>query len=257
MAQEVMMVPTKDYDNLVNFYKGRITESTLLNKAGRLAAERHLTLSDPNVSNSVALAVTKPKAKEIGRLTKRIRSGGTVSHGGPTTATDEDGDDLLLTPLENKLDKILRATKKITQPQQPQLPSVKGGKKRPYEKLEPLPKRQKTVTFKKSPSSTKPVKKSKGGWKKAVGRGALKGLGKKLGVTVTEPSDTDSGADDGAAGPSKKKATPRALKALRPAPGWEDFTEGKKLRRELLPEYDEEEEAPQEEPWTPGDIHTI
>ena len=93
--------------------------------------------------------------------------------------------------------------------------------------------------------------------KKAVGLGALKGLGKKMGVTVPEPSDRDSRADDGAAGPSKKKATPRAVKALRPAPGWEDFVEGKRLRRELLPEYDEEEEAPQEEPWTPGDIHTI
>ena len=93
--------------------------------------------------------------------------------------------------------------------------------------------------------------------KKAVGRGALKGLGKKLGVTVTELSDTDSGADDGVAGPSKKKTTLRALKALHPALGWEDFTEGKKLRRELLPEYDKEEEAPQEQLWMPGNIHTI
>ena len=81
MAQEVMMVLTKDYDNLVTFYKGRITESTLLNKAGCLAAEQHLTLSDPKVSDSVALAVTKPKAREIGGLTKRIRSGGIVSSG--------------------------------------------------------------------------------------------------------------------------------------------------------------------------------
>ena len=267
MAQEVMMVPTKDYDNLVNFYKGRITESTLLNKAGRLAAERHLTLTNRNVSDSVALAITKPKAREIGRLTKRIRTGGAVSSGGPTptAVTDEDdGDDMSLTPLEHKLDKILRATKKITQPQ-PQLPSVKDRRKRPYEKLEPAPKRKKMVTFKTSPSFAKPVKKetSKEGWKKAVGRGALKGLVKKMGVTVSESSDTDSGGGDGAAGPRKKKPTPRALKALRAAPGWEDFTEGNKLRRQLLPECDEEEKADtqdegeEEELWTPGGIDTI
>ena len=31
--------------------------------------------------------------------------------------------------------------------------------------------------------------------------------------------------------PPKKKTTPIAVKALRPAPGWEDFTEGYKAKR--------------------------
>ena len=67
MAKEMMMVPTSDYNNLVNYYKSRITESTLLNKAGRLAAERHRILADPTIPNATALAMTKPKAKELRR----------------------------------------------------------------------------------------------------------------------------------------------------------------------------------------------
>ena len=40
MTEEVMMVPTKQFDQLVQYYKGEITDNALLNKAGRLAAER-------------------------------------------------------------------------------------------------------------------------------------------------------------------------------------------------------------------------
>ena len=43
------------------------------------------------------------------QLTKRIRSGGAASS---SPHPDTEGDDLLLTPLENKLDKILRAPQK-------------------------------------------------------------------------------------------------------------------------------------------------
>ena len=53
-----MMVPTSDYNNLVNYYKNRLTESTLLNKAGRLAAERHMILADPNRNNEISVKLT-------------------------------------------------------------------------------------------------------------------------------------------------------------------------------------------------------
>ena len=71
-----MMVPATDYNNLVNYYKGRLTESALLNKAGPLAAERQLTLENKQVPTSVALAVSRPKAREVQHLTKRLRTGG-------------------------------------------------------------------------------------------------------------------------------------------------------------------------------------
>ena len=220
-AKEMLMVPTADYHNLVNYYKGKITESTLLNKAGRLAAERDLILKNPRIPSSVAMAMTRPKAQEVRRLTKRIRTGGTASASPPP-----DGDeDLLLTPLENKLDKILRATTEKTLKQQtPWVPPTKKRK---------LPKTPKKQPIKPEQTSTK------SGWISSMKRGALKGLGQSLGVNVSGISDSE---DAGATRQKEKKPTPKAVKRLRAAPGWEDWTEGKQLRRALLSDYEESDE---------------
>ena len=232
MAKEMMMVPTSDYNNLVNYYKGRLTESSLLNKAGRLAAERHTILTDPKVSSSLALAMTKPKAKELGRLTKRLRTGGTTRG---TTVTggkeDEDEDAMLVSPLDHKLDKILRATEKTRKQQQPS-PVVPPTRRR---QLPKTPKKQPVKTEEASTSK-------KSGWISSMKRGALKGVGTSLGVNVNQTSDTDSEDEGATRQKKKKKPTPKAVKRLRAAPGWEDFTEGKQLRRALLSDYEEEEE---------------
>ena len=227
-----MMVPTSDYNNLVNYYKGRLTESTLLNKAGRLAAERHTILTDPKVPSSLALAMTKPKAKELRHLTKRIRTGGTARGTTVTGGKDDDEDDddaMLVSPLEHKLDKILRATKK-TLKQQPPTPAVP-----------PTRRRQLPKTPKKQPVKTEEAS-TKSGWISSMKRGALKGVGNSLGVNVSRTSDTDSDDEGATRQKKKKKPTPKAVKRLRAAPGWEDFTEGKQLRRALLSDYEEEEE---------------
>ena len=114
-----MMVPTSDYNNLVNYYKGRLTESALLNKAGRLAAERHVTLNNPHLNKSVAVAMSKQGEREIHKLTKRLRTGGTTRGTSVTGGKeDEDDDAMLVSPLEHKLDKILRATEKTRKQQQ-------------------------------------------------------------------------------------------------------------------------------------------
>ena len=231
MAKEMMMVPTSDYNNLVNYYKSRITESTLLNKAGRLAAERHKILTDPTIPDATALAMTKPKAKELSRLTKRIRTGGRTQGTTVTGGKDDDDDDaMLVSPLEHKLDKILRATEK-TLKQQPPTPLVPPTRRRE------LPKTPKKQPVKPELESTS----TKSGWISSMKRGALKGLGNSMGVNVSRTSDTDS-EDEGATRQKKKKPTPKAVKRLRAAPGWEDFTEGKQLRRALLSDYEEEEE---------------
>ena len=124
MAKEMLMVPTSDYNNLVNYYKGRLTESALLNKAGRLAAERHVALNSPRLNKSVAMAMLKQGEREIHKLTKRLRTGGvSVSSRGVVNGNDDvddvgddvgdgDDDDLLKSPLESKLDKIIRNTRK-------------------------------------------------------------------------------------------------------------------------------------------------
>ena len=231
MAKEMMMVPTSDYNNLVNYYKGRLTESTLLNKAGRLAAERHTILTDPTIPAATALAMTKPKAKELSRLTKRIRTGGTT-HGTTGGKEDEDDDAMLVSPLEHKLDKILRATEKTLKKQQPPTPRVPPTRRRQ------LPKTPTKQPVKPKETSTS----TKSGWISSMKRGAIKGVGKSLGVNVSRTSDTDSDDEGATRQKKKKKPTPQAVKRLRAAPGWEDFTEGKQLRRALLSDYEEEDE---------------
>ena len=72
MTEEVMMVSTKEFDRLVQYYKGEITDNALLNKAGRLAAESPVILSDKTIPDLIAIKKIKPLARQRGCLTKRI-----------------------------------------------------------------------------------------------------------------------------------------------------------------------------------------
>ena len=49
------MVLTKEFDHLVQYYKGEITDNALLNKAGRLAAESHVILRYKSIPDSIAI----------------------------------------------------------------------------------------------------------------------------------------------------------------------------------------------------------
>ena len=53
----------------------KITESALLNKAGRLAAEQQLILEDKSIPDSLAVRMVKPIALEQSQLVKRVRTG--------------------------------------------------------------------------------------------------------------------------------------------------------------------------------------
>lgn len=113
MTEEVMMVPTKDFEHLVQYYKGEITDNALLNKTARLAAEMHVLLKDKSVPDSVAIARVKPLAKERARLTKRLRQfGTTVSSGGANE--DENDEEGILTSgtLDSMLKRIIKNTSK-------------------------------------------------------------------------------------------------------------------------------------------------
>ena len=181
---------------LVNYYKGRLTESALC----WIRPDDWL----PNVTWPwTILTSTNPwpwpcrnrEPERIHKLTKRIRTGGTT-HGTTVTGGKEDDDDddaMLVSPLEHKLDKILRATEKTLKPQ-PQRSLV------PQTKRRLLPKTPKKQSVKQEETST-----NKSGWVSSVKRGALKGLGSSLGVNVSRSSDTDS--DDEGATRQKKKET--------------------------------------------------
>ena len=108
MTKEVMMVPTREFDCLKDYYKGQISESALLNKAGRLAAEQHLILKNPKISDATAVKMLKPLAREQSRLTKRIRLGPTPAATAP--APDEVDEGMVQSPLENMLRNIIKGT---------------------------------------------------------------------------------------------------------------------------------------------------
>ena len=75
------MVPTQEFERLQDYYERQISQSALLNKAGRLAAEKHLILRNRKISDATAVRITKPLAREQARLTKRIRTGTRIPTG--------------------------------------------------------------------------------------------------------------------------------------------------------------------------------
>ena len=248
-----MMVPTKDYQNLVDKYKGRITESTLLNKAAKTAAERELILKDPRISASTALALTKPKAREVRKLTRRIRMGNASSAPPP----QEDDDAMLNSPIENSLKKLLKLAEKNDKARQggggprrklptTPTPALKRPSLIPRPIIKPHPpttpkppngfSRSHGSRSKPNPSGARPKTEPRGGFGKALKSGFKSGLAKHFKVGRQQSSDSDE--DDG-----QKKKTPRAVRRIRPDPGWDDWYEGKKTRRHLLQELKESEKS--------------
>ena len=108
MTEEVMMLPTREFERLTDYYKGQISESALLNKAGPLAAEQRLILKNLKIPDATAVKMLKPLAREQTRLTKRIRLGPTPAATAP--APDEVDEGMVESPLENMLRSIIKGT---------------------------------------------------------------------------------------------------------------------------------------------------
>ena len=105
MTEEVMTIPRQEFERLQDYYKGQITQSALLNKAGRLAAEKHMILRNPKIPNATAVKMVKPLAREQVRLTKRIRLRTTTTTG--VGLRDED-EAMVDSPLEVSLKQIIK-----------------------------------------------------------------------------------------------------------------------------------------------------
>ena len=128
---EVMMVPVQEFNRLQDYYKGKITQSALLNKAGRLAAEEDLILKDKRIPASMAVKMTKPMANEEVKLVKRIRTG---IRGTPTYQGTVEPEGMADAPVERLLKQIIKG---VNQPpaapvvikQEPATPSTSGFKK--------------------------------------------------------------------------------------------------------------------------------
>jgi len=83
--EEVYMIPQKDLDHFIQYYKG---ELSVLKKCSpqqaTLAAKKHLLFADPQIPPAIVNAKTKPVSQELTKLTKRIRQfPGGVGAGAP------------------------------------------------------------------------------------------------------------------------------------------------------------------------------
>ena len=125
------MIPQKDFEQLIQYYKGEITENALLNKAATLAAKKHVLLADPQLPPALVNAQTKPLSQELTKLTKRIRQfPGGVGVGAPGGPPGEEGEeeagDLVTGPVEQWLKRMIKGSPST--PKRPITPTTKKGK---------------------------------------------------------------------------------------------------------------------------------
>ena len=222
MTEEVMMVPTQEFERLQDYYKGQISQSALLNKAGRLAAEKHLILSNPKIPDATAVQMSKPLAREQARLTKRLRTGTRIPAGAgmPSEA-------MVDSPLENLLKKIIE--KEVPAAAGAVTPATPAIKKEPVAGPSGLKIKKESKSVK-PPIPPKPFisakkPKSTGGIKKAALSGEAKALLRQIGVSE-KFIDSDTDDDEGGYSPKKtKKKYPKAKKTAvqKLQEGWEEW----------------------------------
>ena len=225
MTNEVMMIPTQEFERFQDFYKGQISQSALLNKAGRLAAEKHLILKNPKIPSATAVKMIKPLAREQARLTKRIRLGNIPPEG--VGAPDPDEQEAMVdAPLENLLKRLIKQKKPapiVVTPRhskmkmEPATPGPSGIKKEMSTAKPPIPPKPPALK-----SSSTSEKKKSGGFKKAAMSGATKGLLKSLGI---DPKFVDDDDEDETPKGTKRKQPKKIKKteAEKLAEGWEEW----------------------------------
>ena len=209
---EVMMVPVQEFNRLQDYYKGKIIQSALLTKAGRLAAEEDLILKDKRIPASMAVKMTKPMANEEVKLVKRIRTG---IRGTPTYQGTIEPEGMADAPVERLLKQIMKG---VNQPpaapvvikQEPATPSTSGFK--PY-----------TSGFKPSTSKKPPVppKPYTTGKKKPMSESQKEFL-RSIGV-AEKYIDDDGGYSPKGKGKGKTYKKAKQTEAEKLQEGWEDF----------------------------------
>ena len=205
------MIPHKDLEQLIQYYKGELTENALLNKAATLAAKKHFLLANPQLPPALVNAQTKPLSQELTKLTIRIRQfPGGVGVGAPGGPPGEEGEeeagDLVTGPVEQWLKRMIKGSPSTPKP--PITPATKKGKA--------------------AATTGKIVKKGS----PSTSRGD--DISRRLEAIRERRKTLEKQIAESAKG--KGKAPAREVERLKPLPGWEDWARGKKLRRRL--EYD-------------------
>lgn len=200
----VMMVSPKEFKSLVDYYKGNITESTLLNEAARVAAEARVLMDNTKIEPALKEPQLKQLMRKRTKLSKELRqSAGDVTVT-PSVDNDRNLDSLQERVLKGVANKINAKTtsvgenlKTMIQQHQQQTPAAastpKTGMKR---KISPIMKKKMRFTPKASPKSKKKRKteveklqEDDGSWEPWEKRGW---------DPVNTDGDDDDGGDDGA-----------------------------------------------------------
>ena len=246
MAQEMMLVKPEEFNQLVQYYKGEISDSALLNKAGRIAAETHLLLQDKTIPDAIANARVKELRRERQRLTKHLREvPGVASVTGGQPPPDVDDDSSLANgTLDNLLKQIIKNTAKRPGPA-----VATPSKSKKLEKAAPGPsgiKNEKPTGFnailkelkesggkpkkKKTPTQTPVISREK-----TPREELLESVRKSAERLAKARQDLNRVRET-------RKETKRKTEAerLKPLPGWEDWAAGTTQRRRL--EYDEDDD---------------
>ena len=206
------MIPHKDLEQLIQYYKGELTENALLNNAATLAAKKHVLLANPQLPPALVNAQTKPLSQELTKLTKRIRQVpggvGVGAPGAPPGEEEEEAGDLVTGPVEQWLKRMIKGSPSTPKPPiTPVTPKGKTTSKIPVKKGSPSTSRGDDI-----------------GRRLEAIRERRKTLEKKL-------AESSWGKGKG-----KGKGPAGEVERLKPLPGWEDWARGKKLRRRL--DYD-------------------
>ena len=204
------MIPQKDLEQLIQYYKGELTENALLNKAATLAAQKHVLLANPQLPPALVNAQTKPLSQELIKLTKRIRQfpggvgvGAPGAPGGPPGDEEEEAGDLVTGPVEQWLKRMIKGSPSTPKP--PITPATKKGKG--------------------AATTSKIVKKGSPSTSRGDTRTHLEAIRERRKTLEKKLAESRKG-----------KAPAREVERLKPLPGWEDWARGKKLRRRL--DYD-------------------
>ena len=210
------MIPQKDLKQLIQYYKGELTENALLNKAATLAAKKHVLLANPELPPAVVNAQTKPLSQELIKLTKRIRQfPGGVGVGAPGAPPgeeeEEEAGDLVTGPVEQWLKRM-----------------IKGSPSTPKPTITPATKKGKGAA-----TTSKIVKKGSPSTSRGDLQSRLETIRERRKTLEKKIAESPWGKGKG-----KGKGVSREVQALKPLPGWEDWHRGKKLRRRL--DYDSE-----------------
>ena len=200
------LVDPQQMQQLVEHYKGGLTENAQLNRAALLAAQKHALL-ESNLPPAIKTARVKPIGRELSKITKRVRLGGAP----PAAAAPlEDEEDLVTGPLDTMLKSLLKQRPKAPG-RSSTTPAPTGTPRRP--RPVPAPRRVRPLVeelpFAETPGTSP--------WLSATERAEQLIQASKRRTRQVQ---------------QKRKRRSEAAR-LKPLPGWEDFTEGVRLRRPL------------------------